>query len=145
MKTLTGDNALLLHATCVALGGAGLLIFGPSGVGKSGLALQMMALGCQLVSDDQTRLTRRDDGLWAAPMPALAGQIEARFIGILAAPHLPTARLTLAVDLSVAETGRLPPTRTIEHIGVSIPCLHRVDSAHFPAGLLLYLRAGRIA
>lgn len=145
MTTAAEDRTLLLHATCVALNGAGLLILGPSGAGKSGLALQLMALGCQLVSDDQTRLTCRDDGLWAAPVPTLAGQIEARFIGILSAPHLPTARLALAVDLSRPEADRLPPTRTIEHFGVTIPCLHRVDSAHFPAGLLLYLRAGRIA
>jgi len=139
------DNTHLLHASCVALNGAGLLILGPSGAGKSGLALQLMALGCQLVSDDQTRLTQRDDCLWAAPVPNLAGQIEARFIGILSAPHLPIARLALAVDLSRAESDRLPPTRSFEHFGVTIPCLHRVDSAHFPAGLLLYLKAGRIA
>lgn len=135
----------ILHATCVAVDGAGLLILGPSGAGKSGLALQLMALGCQLVSDDQTRLFLRDEVLWAAPVPALAGRIEARFIGILAAPYLPCARVALAVNLARTETERLPENRSIEHLGVRIPCLHRTEGAHFPAGLLLYLKAGRIA
>lgn len=145
MKPLSRDRSSVLHATCVALDGAGLLILGPSGSGKSGLALQLMALGCHLISDDQTRLFLRDDILWAAAVPTLAGRIEARFIGILAAPHLPGARVALAVDLGRTETERLPVDRSIEHFGVSIPCLHRTDGAHFPAGLLLYLRAGRIA
>ena len=55
---------LILHATAVAVAGRGLLIRGASGSGKSGLALEMMARGAQLVSDDRVIVSDRDDGLW---------------------------------------------------------------------------------
>ena len=41
-----------IHASAVALDGRALLIVGPSGSGKSALALRMMAHGATLVSDD---------------------------------------------------------------------------------------------
>ena len=39
---------MIVHATTVAVEGAGLMIRGPSGSGKSGLALGMLALGADL-------------------------------------------------------------------------------------------------
>ncbi len=104
-----------------------------------------MALGARLVSDDQTLISLRDGHLWGAAPPSLAGKIEARGIGILAVEHLPAAPLALVADLGRTETDRLPPERTITFFDISLPCLHRSDSAHFPAGILHYLRAGRIA
>ena len=49
-------NAQILNASCVAWQGRGALILGRSGAGKSALALQLMALGADLVSDDRTEL-----------------------------------------------------------------------------------------
>ncbi|MCX8509739.1 MAG: HPr kinase/phosphatase C-terminal domain-containing protein [Rhodobacteraceae bacterium] len=135
----------MIHASAVAIDGRGLLILGPSGAGKSGLALQLMALGAMLVADDQTLIRRQDDHLWAAAPARLAGKIEARFIGILAAPHLSCVPLILAVDLGQSESQRLPPARVITFFDLSLPCLHKSDSAHFPAALLHYMKAGRIA
>lgn len=140
-----GGDAGTVHATTVAADGCAVLIFGPSGSGKSSLALQLIALGAQLVSDDRTCLERRDGALWASAPAALAGRIEARGVGLLVAPHVALARVVLAVDLSQPETERLPAERTVEHFGVTVPCLRRVDSAHFPAAILLCLGAGRIA
>lgn len=137
--------AELIHASCVALDGRGVLLLGPSGAGKSGLALQLMAFGASLVADDQTEISLRDGHLWAAAPAALRGKIEARGIGILAAEHLRAAPLTLAVDLGQKQVDRLPPHSTITIFGVTLPCLHRSDSAHFPAGILQYLKAGRFA
>jgi len=74
-----------LHASCVALQDKGLLILGPSGSGKSALALQLMALGAVLVADDYTDLVRCDDRVIARCPAALRGLIEARGIGILRA------------------------------------------------------------
>lgn len=144
---MTGPDpdAGLVHATAVAADGCAVLILGPSGSGKSSLALQLIGLGAQLVSDDQTCLHRRDGALWASPPAALAGRIEARGVGLLVAPYVTSARVVLAVDLSQPETARLPPERTAEHFGVTVPCLRRVDSAHFPAAILLCLKTGRIA
>ena len=135
----------LIHATCVAVDGRGVLLLGPSGAGKSGLALQLMAFSARLVSDDQTQISLRDGHLWAAAPSALRGKIEARGIGILAADHLRIVPLSLAVDLGRTEAERLPAQHTITYFGVTLPCLHRSDSAHFPASILQYLKAGRIA
>jgi HPr kinase/phosphorylase len=139
------DGPATIHATCVALNRRGVLILGPSGSGKSALALQLMALGCALVSDDQTVLTPQDGTLTARAPAALKGRIEARGIGILAADAISAARIVLAVDLAQAETDRLPPERRVTIHGCSIPLVHRVESAHFPAAILQYLWAGRIA
>ena len=57
------DDALLLHGTAVSIDGCGLLILGPSGAGKSSLAIDMLALGAQLISDDRVWLRASPTGL----------------------------------------------------------------------------------
>jgi HPr kinase/phosphorylase len=69
---------MILHASVVAVDGAGVLILGASGAGKSGLALRMIALGALLVSDDQVLLERCGDVLVARAPETLSGLIEAR-------------------------------------------------------------------
>ena len=84
----------ILHATCVAVDGRGLLILGPSGSGKSGLALRLIALGATLVSDDRTRITAHEGLLTATcPSPAILGLIEARGLGLLRAPVTESAKV----------------------------------------------------
>ena len=127
----SGDG-LILHASCVALDGRGLLIMGPSGAGKSALALQLMALGARLVSDDRTEVTAGPRGLLArCPSPAIRGLIEARGVGLL--------RAEPAQD----EDHRLPPRRSMAILGSHLPLVLRVRDDHFPAALLLYLEGGR--
>ena len=132
----------VLHATAVALEGRALLILGPSGAGKSSLALQLMALGAGLVSDDRTIITLRNGHPVAAALDAIRGRIEARGIGILVADPAPPCPVALVADLALAETERLPPPRHFDLLGVAIPLVHRIDSAHFPAALMQYLRGG---
>ncbi|MGL6209743.1 MAG: HPr kinase/phosphorylase [Paracoccaceae bacterium] len=135
----------VLHASCVAVDGKGLLILGPSGSGKSSLALRLIALGAVLVADDRTEVTPGPGGLIARCPPALRGLIEARGMGILNAPHLAEAPITLAVDLKATETDRLPPQRSIVIAGSAIDLVHGQQSDHFPAAILCYLRHGRHA
>lgn len=47
----------IVHGSCVAFGGAGVLILGPSGSGKSALALALIGLGAALVADDRVSLS----------------------------------------------------------------------------------------
>ncbi len=129
----------------MALDGRGVLILGPSGAGKSGLALQLMALGARLVADDRTRLNPRAGRLIARAPSAIAGRIEARGLGILAADALQEAPVTLIVDLGQTETDRLPPERRLILLGCTVPLCHGSSSGHFPAAIVQYLRAGRIA
>ncbi|KDB02642.1 HPr kinase [Defluviimonas sp. 20V17] len=129
----------------MALDGRGVLILGPSGAGKSGLALQLMALGARLVADDRTRLSARAGSLIARAPAAIAGRIEARGLGILAADAVGEAVVALAVDLGQTETDRLPPDRRLTLMGCTVPLCHGISSGHFPAAIVQYLRAGRIA
>ncbi len=142
---MTGGAApeTILHAGCVALDGRGLLILGPSGSGKSSLALQLMALGCGLVADDRTMLTRLEGQLLADCPDTIRGRIEARGVGILIAPPAGPVPVAAAVDLGIPEAKRLPPERHTTILGLSLPVLHNVASPAFPAALLHYLRAGR--
>ncbi len=137
--------ARILHAGCVSLDGRGILIFGGAGTGKSALALQLMAYGCQLVSDDRTAVAVRGGVVVAAAPLAIRGLIEARGVGILKANALAATRVILVVDLGEVEGERLPPMRTYTLMGVELPLLHSVESPHFPAAILQYVKAGRSA
>lgn len=138
------SEALNLHASCVALQNCGLLILGPSGSGKSGLALQLMALGAALVADDRTMVFMQDGALWAKAPPGLPPMIEARGVGLLPVPGLhSTVRLTLAVDMGRLETARLPPHRAYPALGFALPLVFHSPAAHFPSAILHYMRHGR--
>lgn len=136
-------DGLILHASCVTVESRAALILGGSGCGKSGLSLQLMALGAALVSDDRTMVKVLDDLLWASAPKALAGLIEARGVGLLCVRHVEAAQVVCAVDLDVTETDRLPERHTLKVAGVALPLLHKVDSPYFPAAVLQYLKAGR--
>ena len=92
-----------IHASCAARDTAGVLLTGPAGSGKSDLLLRLLDRGFTLVADDRVNI---EDGIASAPA-ALAGLLEVRGLGILRLPHLPQARLALAVDLGSAAE-RLP-------------------------------------
>ncbi|MDH3234909.1 MAG: HPr kinase/phosphatase C-terminal domain-containing protein [Alphaproteobacteria bacterium] len=114
-----------LHATCVALGDRGVLITGPSGSGKSDLALRLIDGGARLIVDDLTTLTIADGALIALAPPdlggALAGHIEVRGIGIVAVATAAQARLALEVALTPsAEIERLPEPETARYLGVAL-------------------------
>lgn len=132
-----------LHATCVAVEGRGVLITGPSGSGKSGLALSLMALGARLVADDQVTLSVTEGALWATCPPAIRGMIEARGMGLLAADPVEAAEVVLVVDLGTPETERLPPRREVSYLGRTVALVRWGEGPHFPAALLHYVRAGR--
>ncbi|GGL51763.1 HPr kinase/phosphorylase [Wenxinia marina] len=133
-----------IHASCVAVAGRGVLITGPSGSGKSALALELMSRGAGLVADDRTILTRRGAGLVASCPPALTGMIEARFVGLLAAAAHPPVQVALEVDLGTRETERLPPRRSVTRLDVDVPLLHDAGTGHFAAAILQYLLLGRL-
>src|SRR6185369_13552251 len=81
-------SAESFHASTVARDGRAVLIMGPSGSGKSDLALRLLDRGFSLVSDDQT-LVRVDGGrLLASPPQTIAGKLEVRGVGIVEMKHL---------------------------------------------------------
>lgn len=132
-----------LHASAVALDGQGVLILGPSGSGKSSLALQLIGQGAALIGDDQIVLTRQGDAVMAAAPAAIAGLIEARGVGLIRTPSAPAA-VRLVVDLGQVETARLPPIRHTGVMDMSLPLVLGPLTAHLPATICLLLRGGRI-
>lgn len=127
-----------IHASCVVVGEAGILIRGASGSGKSRLALALIAeaqrdgLFARLVGDDRIALSRyaerdaiREAALVARPVAPLEGLVEFRGVGLLARPWLPSARVRLIVDCLDAPPPRLPEPaeETCEILGVRLPRL----------------------
>jgi HPr kinase/phosphorylase len=145
-RTSVGDDTgAVLHASCVAFDGAGVLILGPSGAGKSTLALQLMALGAALVADDRTALAVDAGRVRATAPPGLPACIEARGIGLLAAPLAGPVPLALVVDLGRHEAERLPPRRTWHWGQVAVDCIHGPATGYFPAAIRQYVIGGRVA
>lgn len=95
-----------IHAGCVLVGEAGLLIRGASGSGKSALAREVVSLALRagrfgrLVSDDRTRIEAHHDRLLARPVAPLGGSIEVFGLGIVRRPFEAAAVVRLVVDLS---------------------------------------------
>jgi HPr kinase/phosphorylase len=139
------QDADVLHATSVAVDGKGLLIIGPSGSGKSSLALQMIGLGAMLIADDQTETHLRDGHVYLRSPAAIIGVIEARGIGLMNAPTVPSAPLHLIVDLAQNEAERLPERHDMMILGQRIGLVFATKHAHFPVALMLQLRHGRYA
>ncbi|WP_323780329.1 serine kinase [Thalassovita sp.] len=135
------QDCLILHATTVVLNGRAAVITGRAGAGKSGLALQLMALGAGLVADDRTCLWREDDVIWADAPGAIRGRIEARYVGILSVEPQGPAEAVLWIDLDRTETERLPQEKSLTVLGLARPLLHNVQAQHFPAAILHYLKA----
>ncbi len=113
-----------IHASCVAIEGTGVLLCGPSGSGKSDLALRLLDGGAQLIADDRTDLTCRDGGVWAASPAEIAGLIEVRGVGVLRLDTMDGIGLGLVIDLVVAAAvDRHPEPRTCDLLGVQVPTL----------------------
>ena len=112
---------MLVHGTCVELFGHGVLLRGPSGSGKSDLALRLIDGGARLVADDQVVLTAEVGRVQAAAPIRIAGRIEVRGVGIIQVATIETVPLALVVDLvAPADVPRLPEPRECRLAGVAL-------------------------
>lgn len=126
------------HGVMLSVCGEGILLRGKSGLGKSALALELVARGHSLVADDAPLLHRLPDAgqVFALCPPMLADLLEVRALGMLNVRKLfgPQASLALMpVDLVIelvedfqatAEQRLHPFLRCTNILGVDIP--------HFP-------------
>ena len=88
-----------LHGTAVLADVNGLLIRGPSGSGKSRLAMALVDRGARLVADDRVHIAARSGRVIASTPARIAGLIELRGRGLIAAPHERSCVLRLVVDI----------------------------------------------
>jgi serine kinase of HPr protein (carbohydrate metabolism regulator) len=117
-----------VHATGLVLGRTGLIMRGPSGSGKSLLALMLLEAWrgrgepSRLVADDRVDLEVARSGLIMHAPAAIAGLIELRGRGIVKRPHLAKAAVHLVVDF-VTRLERMVAEEDLvtELLGVSLP------------------------
>ena len=145
----------LIHATTVALGSVAAVLRGPSGIGKSDLALRFLSeqgrwpgdvRERRLVADDQTWLSLEDGRLIATAPVTIAGKVEVRGVGIVDVPTQGPAEVRLVVDLvPSAEVERFPdPLMMTELLGISVP-LRRLAPFETSAPLKLALLLADVA
>jgi len=117
---LSSEN---LHASAVAVDGRAVLISGPSGSGKSDLALRLLDRGFTLVSDDQTIVRKEGSRLIASAPGRIKGKLEIRGIGIVDLETVDNVPVALVVELT-SDIQRLPDdARERPILGTSIPLI----------------------
>jgi len=132
----------LHHGTVVGFMGRGILLRGAPGSGKSDLALRLIAIGAELVADDQVELTAGAEGLIARVPETIAGLIEVRGLGIRSLPHQTRMPVRLIVDLVAPDAVERMPEPTLEIIdGIAVPRLS-LDPFELSAPLKLLLGLG---
>lgn len=142
-------TSLRIDGVAVAIDNQAVLLRGPSGSGRSDLALRLIDEGAKLISDEQVELHREGDRLLVgvpAVMPGtLKGVIEARGVGLISVPHVNRfVELAWVIDMAdAADIERMPAADVAEYLGVSAPLL-KLDpfAVSATAKLRLAVRSG---
>jgi HPr kinase/phosphorylase len=133
-----------LHAGLVDVLGVGVLLVGPSGIGKSEVALDLVIRGHRLVADDIVELRKKQGALYGGPSDVIRHHMEIRGLGIIDVKALfgvTAIRMQKKVDLEV-ELVTWDPAREYERLGVDEQ-YHEILGVPIPK-VTLPLRAGRI-
>jgi serine kinase of HPr protein (carbohydrate metabolism regulator) len=132
-----------IHASAVLVGERAVIIRGPSGSGKSRLALALLAaaksgllLFARLVADDRIRISAAHGRILVSAPEAIEGMIEVHGLGIRAAECERIAVAGWIVDLAAKDAARMPKLMRTEILGVAIPRLP-VAAGQDPLPILL--------
>ena len=116
---------ITIHATTVSLDGRGVILRGPSGSGKSDLAVRLINEGALLVADDQTVLFIEGDRLMAQPPTEIAGKMEVRGVGIVKMGPPVIVPVFLLIDMAdAADVPRMAEFSPVELVGQQVPQIH---------------------
>lgn len=127
---------ILHQATCVAIGGRGLLIEGAAGAGKSSLALALIDRGAVLVGDDGVLIEPHGDRVLGSPAPSIAGKLEIRGVGLLDYPTATAVPLALVIRLDDNAPRFRDQPEWVDRAGARLPCV-----ALWPDSPVIALRA----
>jgi len=128
------------HGALVEIQGVGVLLLGPSGVGKSECALELVRRGHRLVADDVVELQVTESGELEGASPIqIRHYLEIRGLGILYVPDLFGERAVLE-RMGVHLVCHLDPPdrgREYERVGFERPVTqlagHELPSVTLPA------------
>ena len=141
---LCEDNTII-HATTVSVDGKGLIILGGSGSGKSSLAIGLLALGAELVADDQTELKKIKSKVFASPPKNLPIGIESYGLGIVKAPVCSVSvQVSFVADLSGRSEKRLPEAEQIILLGSKFPIFKLGNHKDPVSSLFLLMKYGYV-
>ena len=112
-----------IHATCLELNHKGILLIGPSGSGKSDLALRLIKeKQAVLVADDRTDIELISGAIIASCPKTIQGLLEVRGIGIVKMPYKEKTNISLVIEFAnnLSQIERLPQAETTILLGVEI-------------------------
>ena len=99
-------------------------MLGPSGSGKSDLALRLIDGGARLVADDRVAIVANGQTLIASAPDQISGLLEVRGVGIIALDAAPMAALSLVVELVTPDqVERLPEAAIWQCLGIDLPMI----------------------
>lgn len=134
---VTSDPQPIPHrASCVAIGGRGVLIEGPPGSGKSSLALALIDRGAALVGDDGIMLRTQGARLHADPPPAILGLLEIRNVGLVRLDVARAVPVALAIRLDTDAPRYIEAAEQTTLCGIALPLVRL-----WPDSPILALRA----
>ena len=113
-----------IQATAVAVNGKAVLLRGPSGSGKSDLALRLIDRGARLIADDYVTAAENSGQVMLAPPAAIAGMLELRGAGLAKIDYAADVPLALVVDLVPdGEVERMPEPEETSICGARVPVM----------------------
>lgn len=144
VQAAQGGQPRNLHATAVVIGDRGILIMGPSGAGKTTLALALLdhfgGLGgfARLVSDDQLFVSGVGARMVCKAPSAIEGLAEVHGIGPQPVAFERSAVIDLCLELAEGGTERLQEPDSLTVDGASIPKI-RVPARNVAGALQVVL------
>ncbi|MFC6489105.1 HPr kinase/phosphorylase [Nitratireductor sp. GCM10026969] len=134
------------HGSLVVVGETGVFVTGPSGAGKTALALALLRHGAacgffaRMVGDDQLFLSAENGRLVGRAAETIGGLAEARGFGPAPIAHENCAVIDLVVQLVPAAVApRVDEHMQVVLAGVPLPCLKLAERD--PQGAVLAVAA----
>jgi len=121
---------MTIHGVLIEIFGLGVLLLGPSGIGKSECALELVLKGHRLIADDFVELTRlKTDRLLGSGGDVLKHHMELRGLGIINIRELfgiSATGTSQAIDLAV-KLERWKPDAEYDRLGLDQPSAAFLD------------------